>query len=212
MFLDKGSVLVVDDEEGIRESTARYLGSLGYNVIMAANGAEALDKVAQEHIALLLLDVMMPGMSGVEVLEKVTAGYPDVAVLMMTAVVETAIAVDAMKQGAYDYITKPFNFEDLQVRVKKALERRTLLLESKRFSENLGNRIGEQTETMQSYFSELVKSLAREHNLLFGLEAMRNTKKGGQPLGGLPAELRKPMTSVDEFKNALLHILRRNTL
>lgn len=192
MYLDKGSILVVDDEEGIRVSTARYLDSLGYHSIMAADGAEALDKVAQENVGLMLLDVMMPGLSGTEVLAKVAVGYPDIAVLMMTAVVDTSIAVDAMKQGAYDYITKPFNFEDLQMRVKKAMERRNLLLQSKRFSQNLENRIGEQTGTMQSYFSELVKSLAREHNLLFGLEAMRSTKKGEEPLPGSPLNCESP--------------------
>jgi len=116
-------VLVVDDEESVRIILQRFLKEAGYDVVTAADGQEALDKVSELKVRVVLSDVKMPGMSGIEVLRKLTADYPDICVIMATAVVDTQTAVEAMKLGAYDYVTKPFNRDDLVIRVRKAIEK-----------------------------------------------------------------------------------------
>ncbi len=116
-------VLVVDDEEAVRNLLERVLKEAGYDVVSAANSQEALNKVSNLKVRILLLDVNMPGMSGIEMLRKLTADYPDICVIMATAVADTKTAIEAMTLGAYDYITKPFNRDDLVMRVRKAIEK-----------------------------------------------------------------------------------------
>ncbi|MFC2003751.1 response regulator [Chloroflexota bacterium] len=120
---DKPIVLVVDDEEAIRTLLKRTLTEAGYDVVAVANGQEALDKASQLQVRVVLSDIRMPGMSGVELLRKLTADHPDICIIMATAVADTQTAVDAMKLGAYDYISKPFNQDDLVMRVRKAIEK-----------------------------------------------------------------------------------------
>ena len=120
-------VLVVDDEEPVRNLLQRVLKEAGYDVVTAANGQEALDKVSQLNAGVVLLDIKMPGMSGMEVLRQLTANRPETCVVMATAAGDAQTAVEAMKAGAYDYITKPFNRDDVVLKVQKAIEKRDLL-------------------------------------------------------------------------------------
>ncbi|MEE9399362.1 MAG: response regulator, partial [Dehalococcoidales bacterium] len=116
-------VLVVDDEEAVRNLLERVLKEAGYDVLSATNSQEALDKVSDLKVRILLLDVNMPGMSGIEMLRKLTTDYPDICVIMVTAVADTKTAIEAMTLGAYDYITKPFDWNDLVTRLQKAIEK-----------------------------------------------------------------------------------------
>lgn len=120
---ERERILVVDDEESVRTLLKRTLTEAGYDVVTAANGQEALDKVSQLQVRVVLSDIKMPGISGIEVLRKLTADHPDICVIMATAVADTQTAVDVMKLGAYDYISKPFNRDDLVMRVRKAIEK-----------------------------------------------------------------------------------------
>lgn len=120
-------ILVVDDEEPVRNLLRRILGEAGYNVDTAATGQEALDKVSQLNAGVVLLDIKMPGMSGTEVLQQITTNWPETCVVMATAAGDAQTAVEAMKAGAYDYITKPFNRDDVVLKVQKAVEKRDLL-------------------------------------------------------------------------------------
>jgi len=120
---ERERILVVDDEESVRTLLKRTLTEAGYDVVTAANGQEALDKVSQLQVRVVLSDIKMPGISGIEVLRKLTADYPDICVIMATAVTDTQTAIDIMKLGAYDYISKPFNQDDLLMRVRKAIEK-----------------------------------------------------------------------------------------
>ncbi|BBO89403.1 response regulator [Desulfosarcina ovata] len=111
-------ILVVDDEAIIRNSLDAWLGDEeGYNVTLAASGAEAVEKLSEGPFHLMLVDIKMPGMSGVEVLEKARAIQPDLQVLMMTAYATVETAVEAMKIGAMDYLIKPFEPDDLTPKV-----------------------------------------------------------------------------------------------
>ena len=120
---ERERILVVDDEESVRILLKRTLTEAGYDVVTAANGQEALDKVSQLQVRVVLSDIKMPGISGIEVLRKLTADHPDICVIMATAVTDTQTAIDIMKLGAYDYISKPFNQDDLLMRVRKAIEK-----------------------------------------------------------------------------------------
>jgi DNA-binding NtrC family response regulator len=208
MVGELGRVLVVDDEESIRNILQRILKEAGYDVVTAANGQEALDKVSQLMPEAVVLDVKMPGMSGMEVLKQVVVNSPDVCVVMATAVSDAQIAVDAMKLGAYDYIVKPFSRADLLLKVRRALEKRHLLLENEHHQLDLEKRVGEQTKQLQQQFVELVETLAREHKLLYKLT---EHQRGGAKLlfKRLPKELQEPMSSVEEFSEAMLRILKK---
>ena len=203
-----GGVLVVDDEENVRNLLQRVLKEAGYDVVTAANGQEALDKVLQLKIELVLLDIKMPGMSGIEVLRQVTTNWPDVCVVMATAVGDAQTAVETIKLGAYDYITKPFNRDDMVLKVQKAIEKRHLLLENERHRLDLEKRVTGQAERLQQQFVELVETLAREHKLLYKLA--EHQRGGARSLfKKLPKELQEPMSSVEEFSEALLRILKK---
>ena len=126
----KGTILVVDDDQAVRSVVSRKMQGEGYDCVTAADGIEALDKAATQTFDLVLLDIKMPGPSGMEVLPQLVTEHPDTCVIMITAVVDTQTAVEAMKQGADDYVTKPFNLDDLSMRVEKALERKNLIREN----------------------------------------------------------------------------------
>jgi DNA-binding NtrC family response regulator len=118
-------VLVVDDEPGVRESFHLILDD-DYEVIDVPDGAAALDVVRATHVDLVLLDIRLPGMDGIEVLERIKAIDEGLEVILVTAVKTVRTAVAAMKQGAFDYVTKPFDEDELLVLVRRALDKRTL--------------------------------------------------------------------------------------
>jgi two-component system NtrC family sensor kinase len=127
----RAAILVVDDEVSIRDVLSRKLQAEGYACVTAADGKEAMDAAAKRHFDMVLTDIKMPVMTGMEVLSQVVADYPDTCVVMVTAMSDRQTAVEAMNMGAYDYVTKPFNLDDVATRVEKALERRRLILENK---------------------------------------------------------------------------------
>jgi DNA-binding response OmpR family regulator len=107
-------VLVVDDEPDAVELLQEFLTTKGYEVVTASNGEEALRKVKEERPHLMLLDVRMPGMNGMEVLRRVREFDQEVGIIMVTAVNEEETGREALKLGAFDYIVKPLNFEYLE--------------------------------------------------------------------------------------------------
>ncbi len=124
--MKKTRILVVDDEQLIRWSLEQNLKKQGYDVMTADNGEDALKLVREEQPDLILLDIQMPGISGLEVLEKVKEIDEDIVVIMVTAQGGLETAVNAMRLGAYDYINKPFNFDEMAIVIRKALETSSL--------------------------------------------------------------------------------------
>jgi two-component system response regulator AtoC len=123
------TILIADDELSIRRSLSVILRKK-YNVVTAATGEEALSRVRKEDIDLVLLDLKLPDMDGLEVLRQVKRMDANVMAVVITAVKETKTAVDAMKIGAYDFITKPFDVGELRALVDNALEKRALIKEN----------------------------------------------------------------------------------
>ncbi len=128
-------VLVVDDEKGIREGCRRILTSEGFSVDVAENGKEGLEKVRAKPFDLILVDLMMPVLGGLEMMERVREQDPEVIMIVITGFATIETAVEAMKHGAYDYVPKPFTPDQLMAVVNRGLETRRLRLQAKRLVE-----------------------------------------------------------------------------
>jgi DNA-binding NtrC family response regulator len=123
-------ILVADDEEIVIRSCLRILSDDKYEIETVRNGLEAIERIAEKDYDLLVLDIMMPKLTGMEVLQRVKESHPDVDVIMITGLNESETAVKAMKLGAFDYLPKPFDPEELELVVERAFERRQLLQEN----------------------------------------------------------------------------------
>jgi DNA-binding NtrC family response regulator len=171
MATDKGSVLVVDDEANARTALAELLRDEGYRVETAADGFKALGKIEEMSPDLVLTDLKMPGMGGVELLEKVRAQDEEMVVIVMTAFGAVESAVDAMKKGAADYLTKPLNTAELFIVVAREMERRRLrreagslrarLAERYRFDNIIGN-----APVMQTIFKTVTQVASARASVL----------------------------------------------
>jgi two-component system, NtrC family, response regulator PilR len=159
-----GRILVVDDERSMRELLLIVLRREGHEVRLAEDGPSAVAEMEREPVDLLISDIKMPGMSGVEVLREAKRIDPDMVGIMVTAYASTESAVEALRLGAYDYLTKPFDVEELKAKVRNALERRTLrrenvlLKRALRSSSAFSNIIG-RSKAMQDVF-DLVETVA----------------------------------------------------
>jgi len=132
---EQGTILVVDDEKVIRDGCALILKSEGYRVTAAANGQEALEMMAAEPVNVVLCDLKMPVMGALEVLDAAGARYPDVPIIIITGHGTVDDAVECMKKGAYDFVTKPFRVDHLALAVRRALEKQRLEREARRLQE-----------------------------------------------------------------------------
>jgi signal transduction histidine kinase len=132
---EKTRVLVVDDEKVVRDGCHRVLSGKGYEVATAENGQQALDLLAANSVDLILLDLKMPVMSGEEVLEITRTDYKEIPVIIITGHGTVDTAVECMKKGAYDFITKPFQIDEFLLTVTRAAEKRKLEQKAKQFEE-----------------------------------------------------------------------------
>src|SRR5712691_4593054 len=127
------SILVVDDERAIQDTLAWCLRTDGHDVRTAGSGEEAMAIMADRGFDLILSDIIMPGLSGVELLRKAHTLHPQTLVVLITAFATVETAVEALREGASDYVVKPFRFDDLRLRVRRLLEQRAAFQESARF-------------------------------------------------------------------------------
>ena len=138
---DSKSILIVDDEANIRRVLDAVFSKDGYRVLTAENGKKALDVIATEpNLDVLLCDLIMPDLNGIEVLKSAREINPFLSVVMITAHGTIKTAVDAMRFGAFDYITKPFDMDEIKLIVKNALERKRLLAENTELKQELRSR------------------------------------------------------------------------
>ena len=138
----KLTILVADDEKNIREGLREALMLDGFEVVMAADGKEALDLINRGDVDLLITDLKMPRLSGEELLKSVTSQFPTIPVIILTGHGTIESAVQAMHDGAYDFITKPVNLDRLSLLVKRALSSRELALQNRAMQEELERRSG----------------------------------------------------------------------
>jgi putative nucleotidyltransferase with HDIG domain len=152
-------ILVVDDEEPIREIVASMLGTAGYACKQAGSGLEALAVLTSgEDFELMLSDLMMADLDGIGLLERTKEKYPDMPVVMVTAVHDISVALAAIRNGAYDYLLKPFEREQLLNTVSRALENRRLKVENRNYQTNLESLVKARTEQLQTAIANLERS------------------------------------------------------
>jgi len=136
------SILIVDDEPGMREFLEIMLTKEGYGVSVASNGEEAIDKIGKESFDLAIVDIQMPGINGIEVLRNTREKNYDTTIIMITAFASHESAIEAMKLGAYDYITKPFKIDEIKLVIKKSLDKKVLEKENTRLKKELESKYG----------------------------------------------------------------------
>jgi putative two-component system response regulator len=157
--IPRHSCLIVDDEVRLRQALVRVMQADGFLCTEAGSVREALEVLRHAEVDLLLSDMRMPGMDGTELLRRVRASHPDVAVIMITAVAEVEVAVECLALGAMDYITKPFVLEEVRARVAQALEKRRLIIENREHQERLEERVAEQARRLEELFLTSVQTL-----------------------------------------------------
>jgi putative two-component system response regulator len=152
--------LIVDDEPRLRQVMVHLMRADGFQCLEAGNGLEALEQLGKHCVTLVLSDLRMPKMDGLELLRELRSRYPDVAVVMITAVADVEIAVNCLAIGASDYVVKPYQLEDVRARVAQALEKRRLILENRAYREGLEQRVTIQARRLEELFLASVQSLA----------------------------------------------------
>jgi DNA-binding NtrC family response regulator len=163
-MVQKIKILVVDDEAVMRDTMSDWLGEKGYNVVPVCSGMEAIEKAKRESFNVAFVDMKMPGLDGIEVLEAIKRINPDTAVIIMTAYATIETAIVSMKKGAYDYLVKPFSLDEAELIIKKTIKYQELVAENillrqqleERYS--LKNIIGK-SQQMKDVF-ELVENIA----------------------------------------------------
>jgi two-component system response regulator PilR (NtrC family) len=134
----KPRILVVDDEESIREFLEIMLKKEGYEVTCAEDGLKAKDLLAKRSFDMVISDLQMPNMTGIELLKHVKDSYPDLTFMLITAFGTTESAVEAMKMGAYDYLTKPFKIDEVRINIQNALRSKHLEVENRVLKKEMG--------------------------------------------------------------------------
>lgn len=144
--------VVADDEPRLRQVLVRVMSGEGFRCREAGNGVEALELLAKARPALLLTDLRMPQMDGMELLSEVRQRYPDVAVVLITAVADVEVALSALSAGAMDYLTKPFHLEEIRARVAQTMEKRRLIMENRSYQLRLEQRVAAQARRIEELF------------------------------------------------------------
>jgi len=178
--MDTGhSILIVDDEAAVRDMLTWALASRGFTCHAAENGLRALARLQEEECAVVVADIRMPGLDGLELLKRIKARWPLTEVIIVTGVFELRNGVEAMRNGAYDYVTKPFTIEDVVLAIERALYKRDLEIQNRHYRESLEQEVElrtldllESNQHVQQLFVSMLKTLANS------LEAKDNYTHG----------------------------------
>ena len=154
--------LVVDDEPAVRRAVQRMLEAQGFTCLEAGSGREALAVLAGTgELPLIVSDLRMPELDGMGLLTEVRRRFPDTAVVMLSGMAETSVAVECLHLGAADFLTKPVAVAEMHARVTRALEKRALVMQNRHYQATLERRVQEQAERIRELFLEGVQMLAR---------------------------------------------------
>ena len=148
-------ILIVDDEEGIRDLLQEALEQQGYRCHTSPDGTSALETLAAQPVDLVLLDMIMPGMTGLSLFRKLKERFPTTAVIFLTAIDDLSVAVEYLKGGAYDYLVKPVPRSRLHQAVEDALSRRLVDLEDREQKRRLEEQVSNQSVSLESRVREL---------------------------------------------------------
>ncbi len=167
----KHNILVVDDEPVLRRVLCRKLEAEGYQCKEAGDAGEAISILEKYKAELVMLDIKMPGKSGAELLPEIIKKYPDTAVIMTTAVTDTETAIKCMRDGASDYLVKPYNLDEVAISAQRALEKRRLVLENRDYQQHLEEMVAEKTIELKKAIESIKQaSLDTIHRLARAVE------------------------------------------
>lgn len=191
-------VLIVDDETVILDILKEHLGSKGFECAIANSASEALTRLRAVDTALLLTDIVMPQTSGIELAQSAREITPEIAIIVMTGKSDTATAISAIRAGADDYILKPFDFEEMFICIERALEKRRLIIENRRYERHLEERVKEATADLEStnfallstqhYLNNLIDSTVDAIITIDSKEKLTFANSGAQHMLGFSAE------------------------
>lgn len=153
--------VVADDEPRLRQVLVRLMTSDGFTCVEAGDGEEALQQLEKVPAQLLLTDLRMPRLDGIELLKRARAAYPDLAVILITAVADVDVALSCLASGAMDYLTKPFHLEEVRARVAQALEKRSLIVENRSYQRGLEQLVAVQAQRLEQLFLGGVQALVQ---------------------------------------------------
>ncbi len=159
--MKNNTLLVVDDDPYVLESISSLLKEFGYHVVICNNAADALEKAKKVHLDVVLTDIKMPSVTGIELLQHIHAFNPQIPVILLTAFAELDVAVDAIKRGAFDFITKPYNPEYLVHSVEKAVKYTRLIQMEKNYKDMLEDTVRKRTQELADAL-QMVKNIAKE--------------------------------------------------
>jgi putative nucleotidyltransferase with HDIG domain len=173
-------ILVVDDEDAIREIVCSMLAAANYKTRQASSGLKALALLdAGEEFELMLSDLMMADLDGIGLLERTKEAYPDMPVVMVTAVHDISVALAAIRNGAYDYLLKPFEREQLLATVRRALENRRLKMENRKYQTELESLVDARTEQLRNTMADLERSYGMTLEALGGALDLKDAETEG---------------------------------
>lgn len=216
-------ILIVDDEPGVLELCKRVLKRDGYNILTATSGEEALEILPKEMFDLVLTDLKLTGLNGIELIKKIKSSYPQTEVMVITGQATIETAIESLKSGAYDYITKPFNISELGAAVKKSLEYSRLRVQENIFRETtylyrLAQEISKshsESDLINFILERAVKALHSDAGSIFIFEPTKSTLspmaiygsyhsdeiKLGEGIAGWVAQNRQPLLLQDGLGN-----------
>ena len=201
----EGKVLVVDDDACIRESVSLLLGTHGFSVISCENAEAAFAPLHESRILAVLTDINMPGISGIELLDKIHQSYPQVPVILMTAYAELDIAIEAVRMGAFDFLTKPYKTSDLIRVIEKAIEYYRLKEMEANYHIMLEDTVERRTKELADAMA-LVKNMDMEIiQRLSAAAEFRDTDTGAHiyRIGYYSSELAKALEADNDFVEAI---------
>ncbi|MCI0624073.1 MAG: response regulator [Acidobacteria bacterium] len=205
-------VLVVDDEHFIRDVLTKVVSAEGFKSDTAQDAQEAMQKLAQAEYEMVLTDITMPGLDGLQLLQHVATHYPEIAVIMITGVSDVKSAVHALSSGAYDYVTKPFNVLELKSKLHKALDRRRLVFENRQYQLDLERRVEEQTAELRNALVGIRNAYSHTLEALINAldarerETQRHSKRVSEYTLLIAQQMSIPLAElVDVERGALLH-------
>lgn len=176
----KERVLILDDEAAILDVLSDHLVDEGYECVVSMSPREALDIIQKEDLSLLLTDLKMPEVHGIEVVRRAKEINEDLAIIVITALVDVTHAIQALRVGADDYVLKPFNLSEISLCVSRAIEKRNLVIQSRKHQEELEKRVREATGDLERTNSELLETKEYLENLLHStVDAIITTDAAG---------------------------------
>ena len=201
----EGKILVVDDDAGVRESVSSLISAHGFSIISCENAEDALAQLQESRILAVLTDINMPDMSGIELLDNIHQAYPQVPVILMTAYAELDIAIEAIKTGAFDFVTKPYKTSDLIRVIEKAIQHFRLREIENKYQIMLEDTVKRRTKELNDALSTVKDMNVEIVQRLSAAAEFRDTDTGAHisRIGYYASEIAKALDAQNDFIEAI---------